>query len=849
LTDSSSLYLNSGSNIYVDGGIISGAYIYGDGSNLINIPASGVTGLELNKIVSGSVSASIVNGQMLVNSDVIIDGILTARELHIDYVTSSVLYTSGSTKFGDTSDDTHQFTGSVFVSGSVNITSGSLVIDGVSFSAMTSGTSGTAGTSGTSGTSGVDGVSGTSGTSGSSGSDGTSGTSGSSGSSGTSGVDGVSGTSGTSGSSGIDGTSGSSGISGVDGTDGSSGTSGVDGVSGTSGTSGSSGSDGSSGTSGSSGSDGSSGTSGVDGVSGTSGTSGSSGSDGTSGTSGDSLFALTGSVWSTTNDVEITGSLHITSLLGITDSNVIMTDSSSLYLTSGSNIYVDGGIISGAYIYGDGSNLINIPASGVTGLQLNQITSGSNTASIDLNGFNINTNTSITGSVDITGSLYVNGQVVGTGKLDENWFNSYVSSSLSQFAGTSSYATYAENAVIVSGANKQLEISVPSTTWSFNHNLHERYPVINIFDSNGYVVIPTNIQTVDLDNLIVYFNTPETGRVVASVGGAGTSGTSGSSGSDGTSGTSGSSGSDGSSGTSGTSGSSGSDGSSGTSGSSGSDGTSGTSGTSGVDGVSGTSGTSGSSGSDGSSGSSGDSLFALTGSHWNTTNNVQITGSLDITSQFGVTDSNIVMTDSSSLYITSGSNVYVLGGQIDVTNGDIIVNTGNLSVDNGTISGSFVGDGAGLYNIPSSGITGLNLDRITSGSVSASLEDGTLKVNTDLYVDGTITAKELNINYVSSSVLYESGSTKFGDSLDDTHQITGSLSTTGSVTINGDLVVNGTTTLRATDPLRDSLIISGALALMQNQINAQIISASISMQGQKINFQDGNVNVMDMGSF
>ena len=96
---------------------------------------------------------------------------------------------------------------------------------------------------------------------------------------------------------------GGSGSAGTAGTSGSSGTSGVDGVSGTSGTSGSSGISGVDGT------DGSSGTSGVDGVSGTSGTSGTSGSDGTS---GDSLFALTGSVWATTNDVEITGSLSIT---------------------------------------------------------------------------------------------------------------------------------------------------------------------------------------------------------------------------------------------------------------------------------------------------------------------------------------------------------------------------------------------------------------------------------------------------------------------------------------------------------------------------------------------------------
>jgi hypothetical protein len=70
-------------------------------------------------------------------------------------------------------------------------------------------------------------------------------------------------------------------------------------------TSGTSGSSGSSGTAGSSGSSGSSGTSG------TSGSSGSSGTSGTSGTSGDSIFAETGSVWSTTNDVQITGSLNV----------------------------------------------------------------------------------------------------------------------------------------------------------------------------------------------------------------------------------------------------------------------------------------------------------------------------------------------------------------------------------------------------------------------------------------------------------------------------------------------------------------------------------------------------------
>lgn len=57
---------------------------------------------------------------------------------------------------------------------------------------------------------------------------------------------------------------------------------------------------------------------------------------------------------------------------------------------------------------GDGSQLINVPFSGVTGLQLNQIATGSVTASLSLAGFNVNTNTSI------TGSLYVSGSITGS---------------------------------------------------------------------------------------------------------------------------------------------------------------------------------------------------------------------------------------------------------------------------------------------------------------------------------------------------------------------------------------------------------------------------------------------------
>jgi len=57
----------------------------------------------------------------------------------------------------------------------------------------------------------------------------------------------------------------------------------------------------------------------------------------------------------------------------------------------------------------------------------------------------------------------------------------------------------------------------------------------------------------------------------------------------------------------------------------------------------------------------------------------------------------------------------------------------------------------------------------------------------NLTVGGTLTAQEIQTEYVTSSIIFESGSTKFGDTADDTHQFTGSLSVLG--TISGALVL------------------------------------------------------------
>ena len=127
-------------------------------------------------------------------------------------------------------------------------------------------------------------------------------------------------------------------------------------------------------------------------------------------------------------------------------------------------------------------------------------------------------------------------------------------------------------------------------------------------------------------------------------------------------------------------------------------------------------------------------------------------------------------------------------GSIDLVSG---------SVTASVFTGSFKGNADGLYNIQASGVTGLNLSQIANGSNTASVSTDGFNIDTDtsitgsLKVSGIITAEQYNVTVVSSSVLYQSGSTKFGDSLDDLHQLTGSINITGSISLNGEAIGTG----------------------------------------------------------
>lgn len=114
--------------------------------------------------------------------------------------------------------------------------------------------------------------------------------------------------------------------------------------------------------------------------------------------------------------------------------------------------------------------------------------------------------------------------------------------------------------------------------------------------------------------------------------------------------------------------------------------------------------------------------------------------------------------------------------------------TGTFS---GSFSGSFEGNGGGLTNIPASGIVGLELNQIGSGSVTASIAPDTgFVVNTDTRISGSLivsgSAFDLNV---------------------DTFRFTGSLSTSGSVSFA--LTEQSSSYLVGYDPVTGQLYYEG----------------------------------------
>ena len=107
--------------------------------------------------------------------------------------------------------------------------------------------------------------------------------------------------------------------------------------------------------------------------------------------------------------------------------------------------------------------------------------------------------------------------------------------------------------------------------------------------------------------------------------------------------------------------------------------------------------------------------------------------------------------------VSTDSNV--IFNQLDITTNKFILDDSSLILFNNQITGSFTQTGTFIV---SSDFTGSN----------------------NLTILGKLTAETIAAEVSESMTLFSSGSTIFGDTIDDTHQITGSVLISGSLTFN-----------------------------------------------------------------
>jgi hypothetical protein len=176
------------------------------------------------------------------------------------------------------------------------------------------------------------------------------------------------------------------------------------------------------------------------------------------------------------------------------------------------------------------------------------------------------------------------------------------------------------------------------------------------------------------------------------------------------------------------------------------------------------------------------------------------------------------------------SNTIQLGDNIIELNGNGQMNGGLIVRDPtapNTISGSLLWDSTGDYW--KAGPVGSEQKIVLQKTGSGNLN----------YIQ-----KSSGSGVLTDSRIYDDGTNVIINTTD-----TGSMLLSGSVTIKGNLRVEGTTTLVQTvDPNMESLIVSGAMNIVRNQIGGQIRSASLSIQNLGAFADINNNSVIDCGA-
>ena len=119
-------------------------------------------------------------------------------------------------------------------------------------------------------------------------------------------------------------------------------------------------------------------------------------------------------------------------------------------------------------------------------------------------------------------------------------------------------------------------------------------------------------------------------------------------------------------------------------------------------------------------------------------------------------------------------------------------------------------------------------------------DDGKAEVSTDWVVKGDIIAENFVVtsSVTSMSVAMASGSTSFGDSIDDKHRFTGSIDVNGNVIVNGAALITSTTITTPDQYLRKQFVKKAASISIPSTASFTALTASAPVGMTATNEQD-----------